>query len=216
MPLEQDFNMIKLKKSIRDNILSADLVRDVGFADVSRYRKIKSGGTPFEYLPEARIAIVYAAVADDVMSTFGKWYVVSLNNFMKHTNERIIAILGKHALHSRGIIAERANSDLIGKVSFRQLAVLGGLGTIGRNTFLLHPEYGPNVVLGVVLTDIDLLPDEPLTREFCMDCGMCINECPAGAIGDDFFDRWKCKNRRKALGKGCGTRCIACCPLTNH
>ena len=99
---------------------------------------------------------------DEVIHKFGRWYVASLNNFLKQTNAKVVTILKKHGLYSRGIIDERITSNLVGKVSFRRLAVLAGLGTIGKSTCLLHPKYGPNVLIGVVLTNSYIPYDEPL------------------------------------------------------
>jgi epoxyqueuosine reductase QueG len=204
---------IEQRETIRREISTIELIKDVGFADIHKYQRVEGGSTPLEYLPDAKTAVVYIAKMDEVVRTFGKWYVASLNNFLKQTNGKVAGILEKHGLYGRGIIDERITSRLIGKVSFRQLAVLAGLGTIGRNTCLLHPKYGPNVLIGTVLTNSYIPPDEPLSRELCLDCGICIDKCPVKAISRSSFDRWKCKNRRKILGRGCGIQCIVCCPV---
>ena len=202
-----------LKAIIKREILALDLVRDVGFADVSQYRKVPGGSTPYEFLSDAKTALVYIALMDDIINTYGTWYVVSLNNFLKKTNDRIVALLRNHTVYSRGVIDERITDNLTGKISFRQLAVLAGLGTIGKNACLLHPVYGPNVAIGVVLTDSLIPYDTPLDKEICLHCDICVKECQTKAIKNDFFDRYTCKNRRKILGKGCGTPCIRCCPV---
>ncbi|MBU7048184.1 MAG: epoxyqueuosine reductase [Theionarchaea archaeon] len=201
------------KSVIKNEILALDLIKDVGFASISAYERIPGGSTPFEFLSDAKTAIVYIALTDDILNTYGKWYVVSLNNFMKKTNDKIVALLKKHQLYSRGVIDERITDTLIGKISFRQLAVLAGLGTIGKNTCLLHPVYGPHVVLGVVLTNAHFPGDSPLNTQICLDCDVCLEKCPTKAIHHDSFDRHTCKNRRKILGKGCKTPCIDLCPL---
>lgn len=202
----------RLKEMVRHEILKIKLVKDVGFAEISRYQIVHGGSAPFEYLFDAKTAVAYIAAIYEVMHRFGTWYVASLNNFLKQTNEKVVAILRKHRLYSRGIIDERVTSNLIGRVSFRQIAVLAGLGTIGKNTCLLHPEYGANVLIGVVLTNSHIPYDEPLRRDVCQNCAICLGECPVKAITNDFFDGWKCKDRRKILKKGCGTPCILHCP----
>lgn len=203
----------KQKEAIRQEILTVELVKDVGFAKVSRYHRVQGGGTPFEFLFDAKIAVVYIAKMDEVIDKYGKWYVVTLNNFLKQTNNRVVEVFKNHELFSKGVIDERITANLVGKVSFRQLAVLAGLGTIGKNESLLHPRYGPNVLIGLVLTNSYMPPDEPLIEELCSNCGICLDECPVGAINDNFFDRKGCKDRRKVLGKGCGTPCITDCPV---
>ena len=201
------------KSVIKNEILTLDLVKDVGFASISAYERVPGGSTPSEFLSDAKTAIVYIAQTDDILNTYGKWYVVSLNNFMKKTNDKIVSLLKKHELYSRGVIDERITDSLVGKISFRQLAVLAGLGTIGKNTCLLHPVYGPHVVLGVVLTNAHFPNDSPLNTQICLDCDVCLKKCPTEAIHHDDFDRHKCKNRRKILGKGCKTPCIDLCPI---
>jgi hypothetical protein len=72
---------VKLKKIIKHEILVIELVKDVGFADVRRYQKVEGGSTPLEFFPDAKTAIVYIAKMDEVVQTFGRWYIASLNNF---------------------------------------------------------------------------------------------------------------------------------------
>ena len=74
----------------------------------------------------------------------------------------------------------------------RALAQRAGLGFIGKNHMLIHPKLGSQILLGQILTDIDLVPDPP-TKNHCPDCCKCIRACPTGAIGfDGSFDARKC------------------------
>ena len=72
-----------------------------------------------------------------------------------------------------------------GSLLLRLAAVDAGLGTLGLNTMLLTPEYGPRVYLSGVLTDLALEPGRPLGRELCLglaECGRCAAICPEDAI----------------------------------
>lgn len=72
-----------------------------------------------------------------------------------------------------------------GSMLLRLAAVEAGLGTLGLNTMLLTPEFGPRVYLGGVLTDQALEPGSPLERDLCLglaECGRCAAICPEDAI----------------------------------
>ncbi len=75
----------------------------------------------------------------------------------------------------------------------RALAQRAGLGFIGKNHMLIHPELGNQILLGELVTTLQLQPDEPMTDIPCGDCGKCIRACPTGALGSDgSFDSRKC------------------------
>lgn len=198
---------------LKKEIIKIELIRDVGIADISKYKRLPGRIKLTDYLHDVKSVIVYIAKINDMLDKYGNWYVVSLNNFLKQTNQKIVTILEKYRLIARGIIDEHLNKDLIGKVSFRSLAVLAGLGTIGANSCLLHPIYGPNVLIGVVLVNEYFPHNLPLNEDICIKCDLCIKKCPVQAIHNDNFNKLKCKDRRKLLGRGCGTPCITQCPI---
>ena len=41
-------------------------------------------------------------------------------------------------------------------------AFLAGLGRLGKNGLLLHPQYGSYIFIGEIVTDLDLQADQPL------------------------------------------------------
>jgi epoxyqueuosine reductase len=63
----------------------------------------------------------------------------------------------------------------------RAVAQRAGTGWYGKNTNIINPIYGSWVVLGEILTSLDLAPDPPL-RKHCGACSLCIQACPTGAI----------------------------------
>jgi epoxyqueuosine reductase QueG len=71
-----------------------------------------------------------------------------------------------------------------GLLSMKHAAVAAGLGTLGKNTLLLNSQYGNMLILGAVLTDLDLTSDPP-AEDLCIEnCTLCIDSCPVGALKD--------------------------------
>ena len=63
----------------------------------------------------------------------------------------------------------------------RAVAARSGLGWYGKHTNIIVPGHGSFVMLGEILVDFELEPDEPLRKD-CGRCQMCLNRCPTGAI----------------------------------
>jgi len=63
----------------------------------------------------------------------------------------------------------------------RAVAQRAGLGWYGKNTNLLNREYGSWILLGELLLDVELPPDEPV-KTHCGSCSRCLPSCPTGAL----------------------------------
>jgi epoxyqueuosine reductase len=75
----------------------------------------------------------------------------------------------------------------------REFAQLAGLGWIGKNTLLLNRELGSWFFLAVVVTDVELTPDEPYAEEYCGTCRACLEACPTNAFVQPYLlDATKC------------------------
>ena len=68
-----------------------------------------------------------------------------------------------------------------GPVMEKAWAQQAGLGWIGKHSNLVSTEYGSWLLLGEVLTTLELDPDEP-GSDLCGSCTLCIRACPTGAI----------------------------------
>ena len=104
-------------------------------------------------------------------------------------------------------------------LSHKEIGRLAGLGWIGRNNLLVHPELGSQFRLVTALTDMPLEPDKASVRD-CGSCAACLASCPVGAIkshpGD--FDHLACFEKLKEFRRSgivgqfiCGI-CVKACP----
>ena len=63
----------------------------------------------------------------------------------------------------------------------REAAARSGVGFYGKNTLLITRRHGSWVVLGTLVSDVELEPTKPLDLD-CGDCRLCIDACPTGAL----------------------------------
>ena len=72
-----------------------------------------------------------------------------------------------------------------GPIMEKAWAQQAGLGWIGKHSNLVSAEFGSWLLLGEILTTLDLEQDEPGT-DLCGSCTLCIQACPTGAIVEPY------------------------------
>jgi epoxyqueuosine reductase len=134
---------------------------------------------------------------------------------------------------ARFIVAE-APSELkvfvdTAPVMEKPLAQAAGIGWQGKHTNLVSREHGSWLFLGVILTSLELEPDDPADHgQHCGTCRRCLDACPTQAFtGPHRIDARRCisyltiehdgpipEEFRKPIGNriyGCDD-CLAVCP----
>lgn len=64
----------------------------------------------------------------------------------------------------------------------RDLALVAGLGWVGKNAMLINPEIGSYTFIAEILVDLELDATHTRVPDRCGTCSRCIDACPTGAI----------------------------------
>jgi epoxyqueuosine reductase len=74
----------------------------------------------------------------------------------------------------------------------REAAARAGVGFYGKNTMLITRRHGSWVVLGTLVTTVEIEASPPLELD-CGSCTLCIEACPTGALDEPgVVDSTKC------------------------
>jgi len=175
-----------------------DSERHGHMAYMANQRARAARADPRLLLPEARSILVVAANylgSDSLSQAEGAPRVAAYaqgDDYHETLKDRLQEVVDRLAEHVGRSFPYRIYVDT-GPVLERELAQRAGLGWIGKNTCLIHPELGSYFLLAEVLLGLDLQPDEPFSADRCGSCTRCIDACPTACIlSDRTIDARRC------------------------
>ena len=77
----------------------------------------------------------------------------------------------------------------------RRWCVEARLGFIGKNHQLIHPTLGSLVHPGEIVLNIPVAsssPNSPIANSACVNCQLCLEACPTGALRNNVWDATQC------------------------
>jgi epoxyqueuosine reductase len=173
---------------------------DAGYAGTMTYlnRQAEKRKDPRRIMPEARVAVVTLANYFHESPGHGpgdRHPRVAQYAWSSDYHDVLGARLEELADAIRDVspgVTTRCYVDA-GPVPERELAQRAGLGWVGKNMMLIHPEIGSFTFIGVVLTDAELAPDLPFDADRCGTCRRCLDACPTDAFpGPHVLDATRC------------------------
>jgi epoxyqueuosine reductase len=85
----------------------------------------------------------------------------------------------------------------------RALAVKAGLGWIGKNSNLIHPQLGSFIFIGELIVNLPLQHETTTINNRCGSCNRCIEACPTNSItADKMVDANRCISYLTIENKG--------------
>lgn len=217
----------------------------VGFADAADplFARLKTAVSPSHAMPEDLLAGARTVIAwflpftrDIVFSNregrlaSPEWAVayIDTNRLITEINEHLAQVLQGWGFHA-AVTPPTHNFDtkhLMSDWSHKHVAYIAGLGNFGIH-HLLITERGCCGRLGSMVTDAVIRPSERADGECCLakynnSCRLCMQNCVAGALSDDGFDRHACHalllenaemHRQEGLADVCG-KCSSVVPCS--
>jgi epoxyqueuosine reductase QueG len=204
----------------------------VHFVDISHLKKEQNKGYPVAILLGIILSPQYLKKVTDTPEYVQKMKQnneIDYDEFhLTELNTDRLADYFAGYLTTRGFSAYSQSEDNIFKTGYyntatqttplphKTIALLAGLGWIGKHNLLIMPEYGSAVSMCTVLTDAPLkaIFKSPIHSQ-CGTCNICTDICPVKALKGKLWDR---KTRRdKIIDIYKCTTCIEClvfCPFT--
>ena len=231
--------MTNKRKTVTASTIMQDLIPKlevdaVGIASLKEWKRTKLEETALRLLPQARSVVIFAMEIYpeilDLTSPGRMMGATSTNDLLARNADFLSGRLTKAAydvtkafrdsgLKALPLPAVGCPSDtryLKAVFSYKHAGQAAGLGKIGWHSLLITPGFGPRVRLSCCLTEAELEPTNTNMTIECDSCGICLDNCPAGALSNPqaseqyAINKFACSSFYNASG-GCA-ECMRLCP----
>ena len=215
-------------------------ILESGGADLYGFADIKSIEPTLRYnLP---VAISFAKAIDpglvaSIPSGASKAYIKEVDSVSAHLDkigDKLTNYLQSHgfqAIKCQSTYEEETDEILSTPFPHKTVAVLAGLGWIGKCALVINQKFGSAIRINKVLTDAPLPCALPDLKVKCGKCMKCVDICPGDALTgknwsldspqESYYDVHACyKAAAERCEKATGLRdaycglCISACPWT--
>lgn len=181
----------------------------MGVASAARLNaKAPEGFRPMDHLPEAQSVLIFAKPLPVSVFTaprqnkFHAFYTAAFHSYYQAMNETMnnLCLMLEDAGFSSLPIPSYSpirfyKGEPRGMMSLKHAAAEAGIGTMGKNTLLIHPKLGNVTRLGGLLTTMPWPEsDKPANlAKLCPEsCDKCIQACPVKALSEKGINKNRC------------------------
>lgn len=209
--------------------LGADLCGVCELDQAFVYSHVGRGPEPYgsEIVLKHTYAVVFAIEMDQKMIAAAPQPPVIIETAKKYVEAAKISIIAARYIRKMGFAARAHIAGSNYQVMLPPLGWKAGLGELGRFGMLITWKFGARMRLGILTTDLPLIPDQPFTRgiqDFCEICKKCAENCPSQAIlhsdktEENGVMKWvlkreECYRYWRKAGTDCAV-CISVCPYS--
>lgn len=181
-----------------------DVFSEVGLDDLSDEDK----ASVLQFFPAAQSVIVFGKEVPVSVYRMPKKEktkgMLQVAETLDNTAIKLAALLEKNQVPAKPVplyLPVRISDGKVqGLVRLKLVAAAAGLGSIGKNTVLFNPRFGPRLLLSGVVTSRHARKTRKTENIegknevlACTGCGRCIKVCPGGALGPDGADAFRCR-----------------------
>lgn len=163
------------------NSIDSPLMGVMAFADINKLIECRAK----ERLPKNAKSVImfafpyYVDLDDEIMDNSNICRYAMFTDYHKYIPKVLEQAVEKLSQKFGGEFAVFSDISPIPEVD---AGLKAGLGFLGKNGLLITREYGSYVLLGEIVTDLEIEIDKPLRMKTCCQCMKCLFSCPNGVI----------------------------------